>query len=111
MAKKKQPDRLSRESSAAIAAGMSYGKWKSLQKPDIIVPKKPKKLIEKTCQLCGATFYQSDNRIRKYCSPECRAEADYEARRAGSKKWRAEHREEIKAYSKAWREQNDMSKV
>lgn len=111
MAKKKKLDRLSREASAALAAGMSYGKYKALQKPDVIVPKKPKKLIEKTCQLCGATFYQSDNRVRKYCSQECSAEADYQARRAGSKKWRAEHREEIKEYQKKWREQNAVSKV
>ena len=102
MAKKKEPDRLSRESSAALAAGMSYGKWKALQPPDVIVPPpKPKMIAEKTCKFCGKTFYQADNRKRKYCSDQCRYEADLVIKKRTSKRWREEHPDYQKEYRNA----------
>ena len=67
MARRRKPDRLDIESSKAIAAGMSYGRWKALQPPDVIVPPVPKQMYAMVCQRCGRTFYQTDKRQRKYC--------------------------------------------
>ena len=105
-------DRLSRDAAAAKAAGMSYGKWKAMQLPDVVVQKKPKKLIEKTCQFCGKTFFQSDNRVRKYCSPECKYEVD----RQKQLEYNETHREEKREYNRAYLEKrreliSELSKV
>jgi hypothetical protein len=45
MARRKEPDQLSKDSTAALRANMSYGKWKALQyeamgRP-VIAPKEP----------------------------------------------------------------------
>lgn len=43
-------DNLSRDAAAARAAGTTYGKWKAMQEPVKIVPKKEKKNV---CLECG----------------------------------------------------------
>ena len=108
---KRKIDRLSRDAAAAKAASMSYGKWKALQLPDKPAPPpKPKNTIEVKCQWCGKTFYQTDKRHRKYCE-DCRDEASLEVIKAGNARWKAEHREYMKEYSKKWRAQNAVYKV
>lgn len=70
---KQYPDKLSREAAMALAANMSYGKWKAMQKPVKIEPKKDKVGIETSiCAYCGCEFIPSDNRNRKYCGARCR---------------------------------------
>lgn len=77
MAKKKEPDRLDIESSAAIAAGMSYGKWKAMQTPTVKAPEKPKQCFTRhICEHCGVEFVQFDNRKRKYCGEPCQRAAN-----------------------------------
>ena len=78
---KKPPDKLSIESSKAIAAGMTYGKWKALQNEGLIestdyeeelfcdVPG-----IVLVCKYCGEEFICPNNKGkggRKYCTNEC----------------------------------------
>ena len=66
-------DRLSRDSCAAIAAGMSYGKYKA-QNPHTDGPDGieniPKVRVQKKCEWCGTVIMAKDRR-RKYCSVEC----------------------------------------
>ena len=71
MAKKKEPDRLSLEASAAIAAGMSYGKWKAMQKPDEQEPIVKVEGIQKHCAYCGKEFY-TKNKQKIYCDELCK---------------------------------------
>jgi ribosomal protein L37E len=102
MGRKRKPDRLSVEASKALAANMSYGKWKALQKPEKPAPPaKPKHLIEVKCQWCGKTFYQSDHRHRKYCD-ECKFEATHQRRKDSGKKWREEHPDEYREYMRVY---------
>ena len=82
--KRKQADRLSQESSAALAAGLSYGKYKALQyeagkRVPAPVPKKeepdPRLKYDLVCHACGIAF-KSVTRQRKYCCETC-AENQY----------------------------------
>ena len=86
MAKKKEMDKLSQEVSKALAAGMSYGKWKALQTPVKIEPKPdPFKLPTCTCAYCGTEFVPTDNRYRKYCGTRCKRLAN--SKMAREKYW------------------------
>jgi hypothetical protein len=68
MARKKAPDKLAQEVSKAIAAGMSYGKWKAMQPPVT----EEKGLAEgwKVCPYCGKRFKAKNG--KKYCEDYCR---------------------------------------
>ena len=69
---KQYPDKLSQEAAMALAAGMSYGKWKAMQNPVKIEPKKlPIGIETKKCPWCGVEFFSMDNKT-KYCSKRCR---------------------------------------
>ncbi len=67
--KKKKMDRLARESTAALNAGMSYGKWKALHPeglPEDAPDPVPK--VQKRCVICGAPVGKGKKR---YCSWDC----------------------------------------
>ena len=78
-------DNLARDSTMAIASGMSYGKWKALHPNTAgIVLEKPKekKTNEKKqnypvrlCRWCGKEIPDSANGHRRYCGEECAYEA------------------------------------
>ena len=68
-------DNLSRDAAAARAAGMTYGKWKAMQEPVKIVPKKEKKPV---CLNCGAPL---TGQQKKYCCNECEKEYRNKSRR------------------------------
>lgn len=73
MAKKKEMDKLSQEVHQALAAGMSYGKWKAMQTPVKIDPKPDLIKVEtKVCAQCGCEFVVHDNYPRKYCGARCK---------------------------------------
>lgn len=89
---------LERDIAAAATAGMSYGKYKALH-PNTAPPKKeerpvpapsdpitkpraePRETYTTTCAACGQTF-ETNNKRRKYCGPECKHKAELEAHRA-----------------------------
>lgn len=79
MARRKEPDQLSKDSTAALKANMSYGKWKALQweamgRP-VIAPKKPEEPEPNTvCKYCGERFYNPTKRFRCFCDEMCRRE-------------------------------------
>ena len=78
MAKKKEMDKLSMDVHQAIAAGMSYGKWKAMQDPVKIQPKViPIGIETKKCAWCGVEFTGMDNKT-KYCSKMCKKLRDNE---------------------------------
>lgn len=89
-AKEEEPDRLTQEATEALAAGMSYGKYKARQYTaahgKIYIPKqeKPDPLLkyELTCQVCS-TCFRSKSPSRKYCSTKCK---DYAYRMNKKKK-------------------------
>lgn len=67
-------DRLARNAMLARQAGMSYGKWKAMQTPVVII-KKPEGLV---CKYCGKTFPKNKYRARAYCSDYCKYNAKVE---------------------------------
>ena len=83
-------DALTRDALAARAAGMSYGKYKSLQPPASAPAKEEKKTekqgkYNKTCALCGAEFIAV--RVnQKYCGDYCRNQVKNAAYRAKYRK-------------------------
>jgi hypothetical protein len=81
MAKKKQMDKLSQEVAKALAANMSYGKWKAMQKS--IVPPTPKAIPEgwKECEFCGKRFQPKKTKRQKYCSYDCQQKGYYATNR------------------------------
>lgn len=96
MAKRKaQPmDRLSRESTAAIEAGMSYGQWKAthpygLPDPDDEKPatpaKKPATRPPRYCKICGGLL---PDKRRAYCSEECEDKGMRERNAASSRRYK-----------------------
>jgi hypothetical protein len=70
MAKKREPDRLDIESSAAIAAGMSYGKWKAMQ-GEVEIEKPPLPSDWRVCAWCGTPLKLKNKRPKLYCEVYC----------------------------------------
>lgn len=72
-------DRLAQENAAALAAGMSYGKWKAKQSlqqivaPAVAEEEKPK--YRHVCEYCGEEFFIKSKRLQKYCCEECQRQA------------------------------------
>ena len=77
MARKKKPDKLAQDVSKAIAAGMSYGRWKAMQPPVTEEKELPKGW--KICPQCGKRFRSSQG--KKYCEAYCRNMAYYDKER------------------------------
>ena len=88
MARKKEPDQLDKDSSAAIAANMSYGKYKALQYEAGYRPE-PRKKPEGPapncqCKQCGVMFYNPYKHKRVFCSDQCHH--DYYNKRSRDKR-------------------------
>lgn len=81
--KKKEMDKLARDAAAALAAGMSYGRWKAMQDQPVAIKKKanefePEKQI---CKYCGKAFIPRSYRVQLYCDIYCQQEAKKERNR------------------------------
>ena len=77
MARRKEPDQLSKDSTAALKANMSYGKWKALQweamgRPAYVkeAPKEPEP--NTVCKYCGNRFYNPHKNKKCFCDDVCR---------------------------------------
>ena len=70
-------DRLSIDAYNARQAGMSYGQWKALQKPEKVEPKIPEGWKE--CERCGRQF-NTNRSDQRFCGFECQRVAYYEKR-------------------------------
>ena len=70
-----EPDKLAQDAAAALAAGMSYGKWKAKQNPVKIY--KPQDLQPgwKLCAWCGRPFKLKNNKNQLYCEIYCQKTA------------------------------------
>jgi hypothetical protein len=79
MARKKEPDKLAQDAAAALAAGMSYGKWKAMQEP-VKIEKKAEEIPEGwlICKQCGKPFKPKTYRKQKYCEMSCQQAAQKE---------------------------------
>ena len=90
MARKKEPDQLSKDSTAALEANMSYGKWKALQweamgRPVYVRPEPEQPEPNTVCKCCGNGFYNKFKNNKVYCSEECRRMAQNKLER--ERKW------------------------
>lgn len=77
-------DNLARDSIAAAAAGMSYGKWKALQEHKPNKPKEEENLCadgNKICEYCGEEFTPS-RKTQRFCCDRCYHKAYYRKRSA-----------------------------
>lgn len=79
MAKKQKIDKLAQEVAMALAAGMSYGKWKAMQDP--VKCEKPKDCELVVCKYCGKQFKPKVKKRQIYCDIYCQKKAQYAARR------------------------------
>lgn len=69
---RKKVDKLAQDVHQAIAAGMSYGRWKAMQEPVKIEKSIPKGW--KVCPQCGKQFKPHHGQ-QKYCEIYCREQA------------------------------------
>ena len=68
-------DRLAMDSTAAIKAGMSYGKWKALHPhTEIEVPVRKKSGTRRRCKVCGEEI-PLHSKGHLYCGDICAYEA------------------------------------
>ena len=81
MSRKKKMDRLSARAAAAKAEGISYGQWIARHCPpgteresEPAKKRNNRPILTKSCPHCGASF-KTTNRIKIYCTPECRESA------------------------------------
>lgn len=81
MSRKKKTDRLSARAAAAKAEGISYGQWIAKHRPPgtaaeeaPVKTRNNRPILSKSCPHCGTSF-QTTNRIKIYCTPECRESA------------------------------------
>lgn len=92
MAKKKEPDKLAQDAAAALAAGMSYGKWKAMQGNPVVIKKQeivPDGWL--ICKHCGEPFKPKTKRKQFYCGAWCQSTAS-----------RERNEEKLKEYRKAY---------
>lgn len=68
--KKKEMDNLAKDAAAALAAGMSYGRWKAIHGNTAVIEKK-EEIPEswKACPRCGNLFKPKGRQI--YCNIDC----------------------------------------
>ena len=77
MAEKKEMDNLAKDAAAALAASMSYGKWKAMQDKPVVVEKK-ETLQEgwRVCPRCGKAFKPKTRCSKQiYCELACQKAA------------------------------------
>lgn len=74
--KKKEMDNLAKDAASALAAGMSYGRWKALQDNPVAVKKKDE-IPEnwKVCPHCGKSFKPRPKSRQIYCEVYCQQQA------------------------------------
>lgn len=87
-------DKLSQDAAAALAAGMSYGKWKGLQYEKAKEAQSREKKIPDgwlICQHCGKPFKPKTKRRQYYCEAVCQMEAQ-----------RQRDREKLASYKREW---------
>ena len=75
---KKEPDKLAQDAAAALAAGMSYGKWKALQCNSTAKVEQSVPDGWLVCNYCGKAFKPKTKRKQLYCEPVCQAAASRE---------------------------------
>ena len=85
--KKKEPDKLAQDAAAALAAGMTYGKWKAMQSVQEKKEEEPLPPGRKICPWCNKPF-EPPHLQRKYCCDKCKEEAlrEYHRKRHQRKK-------------------------
>jgi hypothetical protein len=76
-----KPDKLAQDVSKAIAAGMSYGKWKALQPIATTVGKPPDGW--KRCEYCRKPFKPVQG--KRFCDAVCQRQSYKERQRQGVK--------------------------
>lgn len=66
-------DNLSRDSTRAIAAGMSYGQWKALHPftKHLLEPEQPNGKYIKQCPTCSIMFGTNKSR-KRFCTEDCK---------------------------------------
>lgn len=73
-------DKLSKDASAAIKAGMTYGQYMATKYPVKIIPPKqkepskpaPQKTVEMVCECCGKVIRRQDQRRQRFCDSRCK---------------------------------------
>ena len=83
---RKEPDKLARDAAAALAAGMTYGKWKAMQGPFEIKPETGLPKGWKKCVWCNTPFKPHPNQI--YCDWRCQRQAQKAKERQKAKEER-----------------------
>lgn len=81
-------DKLARDSTAAIKAGMSYGKYMAMKEPVVVTPPE-RRGTWRTCPRCGKEFVRYDRIKATYCGVACQKSAQaarkYERRKGKAK--------------------------
>lgn len=87
--KPSKPDRIAATAAAALAAGMSYGKYVAQFSPLPPAPQPPEldefAFLKAVCPECGISFYKT-NGNQKYCCLDCRSR---HSSREAKRRWRA----------------------
>lgn len=93
MAKKKAMDKLAQDAAAALAAGMSYGKWKAMQDPVKIEKKEEIPDGWKVCPQCGKAYKPKNcsNSKQIYCEIGCQKAAQRERDRDKNREYYREY--------------------
>ena len=98
MAKKREMDNLAKDAAAALAAGMSYGKWKAMQDNSVAVKKKDEKPEDwKVCPHCGKSFKPRPKSRQIYCEAYCQQQAQAIKRSEKNRERQKQYRDRKKA--------------
>jgi hypothetical protein len=101
MAKKKVMDNLAKDAAAALAAGMSYGRWKAMQGEPVKVEPKKTELPDgwKVCPWCGKAYKpkRCSNSRQIYCELECQKAAQRERDRGKRNEYYRSYQEKKRA--------------
>jgi hypothetical protein len=101
MAKKKEMDNLAKDAARALAADMSYGKWKALHPNTKDIEEEPVLPHEwRICIRCGKEFKPRKGVRQLYCEANCQQEAATERRKESRRAWYRAYRERKRAEQK-----------
>ena len=64
-------DQLAEDATAALAAGLSYGKYKALQRENMLPHAVPSTATVEDKSICAVCGQPIPVKKRKYCGPEC----------------------------------------
>lgn len=99
---KREPDNLAKDAAKALAAGMSYGRWKAMHPETKVDNPQDDEIPDdwKLCKYCGKPFKPRGSSKQLYCEAGCQLAASRERDRERKREYARAYAEKRRAEQK-----------